>query len=127
MEVSVYYWDYLLGKLDNLSTYKGLSEVFGISFNPDISVGTKYQIPFDVSKYNSIAILAIETYGDNNNGIYQEHWNLSGGRSYNYHLKNCYSVQLVIDRTQNILEVRKNNTSTSREQYIKSFSIWGVN
>ena len=110
-----------------MSTYKGLSEVFGISFNPDISVGTKYQIPFDVSKYNSIAILAIETYGDNNNGIYQEHWNLSGDRVYNYHLKHCYSVQLVIYRTQNILEVRKNNTSTSREQYIKSFSIWGVN
>ena len=118
--------------LDNLSTYKGLSEVFDISFNPDISVGTKYQIPFDASKYNSIAILAIETYGNSNininiNGIYQEHWNLSGVRSYNYHLKNCYSVQLVIYRTQNILEVTKNNTSASREQYIKSFAIWGVN
>lgn len=111
--------------MDNLwkSNRSGL---LSFGFNPDIAVGTEYDIPFKVSEYSGIAVLAKEIYGDNTRGIFHDHWNLSGNRSFWYHLMNYYSVQFIINRETNKLIITRNNTSASRSIYINGFTIWGV-
>lgn len=114
----------LLLKLQNLTK---ITDVFSIEINPDIPAGTRYMLPFNANNYKKISVIAYEIYHGvttNINMEYQSHWNLSGVRSFRYHLLDKYSLFLEID-SNNEVGIKENGVSPDRKQYIYRLEFWG--
>ena len=82
---------------------------------------------FNANNYKKISVIAYEIYHGVTtivNMEYQSHWNLSGVRSFRYHLLDKYSLFLEID-TNNGVVIKENSVSPDRKQYIYRLEFWG--
>ena len=114
-------------KLDNLDNLvsEELLDIKDFSF--DIPVGTEYELPFDSTKYDVIAVLAYEKYYTVTDMKYQAHWNKRDDRIFMFHHKNKYTVNLKIIRDRNVLLIDKNDIiNVDRDTWLYQITVWGL-